>query len=156
MFGFVSARRHREELADARAQIEYQRERAVKADARAKTEIEARRSVTRQNTDLDAANARLEGQIKALSARLLEAQVASGFNPVQARRTAERFAALRKAAAEGREEAAKERAAAKRERKRASNLQKELDNALGLPPGGVLNSAPWRPGYQAERDKGAS
>ena len=99
--------------------------------------------------EADAANTRLTGRNKALNARLLEAQVASGFNPVAARRTAERIAALQKAAAEGREEAAKARAAAKRDRQRADQLQKELDNALGLPPGGPLSSAIWQPGYQA-------
>lgn len=33
------------------------------------------------------------------------------------------------------------------ERRRADRLQKELDNALGLPARGILNSAPWQPGY---------
>lgn len=35
------------------------------------------------------------------------------------------------------------------ERSRADHLQKELDNALGLPPGGPLSSALWQPGYEA-------
>lgn len=39
------------------------------------------------------------------------------------------------------------------ERGRADHLQKELDNALGMPTGGILDSAPWQPGYKAERDK---
>lgn len=39
------------------------------------------------------------------------------------------------------------------ERSRVAHLEKELDNACGMPPGGILNSAPWQPGYQAERDK---
>ena len=34
------------------------------------------------------------------------------------------------------------------ERSRADHLQKELDNALGLPPGGPLSSAMWQPGYE--------
>ena len=42
------------------------------------------------------------------------------------------------------------------ERHRADHLQKELDNACGMPPGGILNSAPWQPGYKAERDKQVS
>ena len=42
------------------------------------------------------------------------------------------------------------------ERSRADHLQKELDNALGMPPGGILNSAPYQPGYKAERDKQVS
>lgn len=35
------------------------------------------------------------------------------------------------------------------ERRRADELQKRLDDAVGLPPGGILNSAPWQPGYVA-------
>lgn len=149
MLGLITARRYRAELADARAESNRQRERADKADARAKTEIEARRTITRQNAELDAANIRLTGHVQALGKRVLEAQVAAGFNPVAAKKTAERIAALQKAAAEGREEAAKARAEAKRDRKRVAHLEKELDNALGMPPGGLLDSAPWQPGYQA-------
>lgn len=48
------------------------------------------------------------------------------------------------------------RAEARRERGRADGLQKRLDDAVGLPPGGILNSAPWQPGYKAERDKQVS
>ena len=33
------------------------------------------------------------------------------------------------------------------ERHRADHLQKELDNACGMPPGGILNSGPRQPGY---------
>lgn len=139
------------DLAAARAEANRQRERADKADARAETEIEARRTITRQHAELDATNTRLEGRNKALGERLAEAQVANGFNPVAARRTAERIATLQKAAAEGRDEAAKARAEAKRERKYVAHLQKELDNALGLPPGGPLSSALWQPGYEAQK-----
>jgi hypothetical protein len=43
------------------------------------------------------------------------------------------------------------------ERSRADHLQKELDNALGMPPGGILNSGPWQPGYEAQKpDKAVS
>jgi hypothetical protein len=42
------------------------------------------------------------------------------------------------------------------ERSRADHLQKELDNALGMPAGGLLDSGPYQPGYQAERDKQVS
>jgi hypothetical protein len=151
----VSRRRYREELGAARAQTDRQRARAKKAEARAETEIEARRSITRQHAELDAANTRLTGRNKALGDRLLEAQVAGGFNPVAARRTAERIARLQKAAAEGREEAAAARAAARRERKRADQLQKRLDDAVGLPAGGPLSSAIWQPGYEAPKPDGA-
>lgn len=46
-------------------------------------------------------------------------------------------------------DAAKLRLELDAERSRADHLQKELDNACGMPPGGILNSAPWQPGYQA-------
>ncbi len=147
----VSRRRYREDLADARAEANRQRERAEKADARAETEVEARRTITRQHAELDAANIRLTGHVQALGKRVLEAQVAAGFNPAAAKKTAERIAALQKAAAEGRDEAAKARAEAKRDRQRVKHLEKELDNACGMPPGGLLDSAVWQPGYVAPK-----
>lgn len=39
------------------------------------------------------------------------------------------------------------RGRARRAEKRVAHLEKELDNACGMPPGGVLNSGPWQPGY---------
>lgn len=149
MFGLVTARRYREDLAAVRAEANRQRERAEKAERIARTEVEARRSVTRQNAELDGANIRLTGHVQALGKRVLEAQVANGFNPVAAKKAAERIATLQKAAAAGREDAAMARAEARRERKRGDRLQRELDNALGMPSGGLLDSAPWQPGYQA-------
>ncbi|MFM9616778.1 hypothetical protein ACKI14_02310 [Streptomyces turgidiscabies] len=157
MTWFVSRRRHSEELAAARAEADRQHARAVKAEARATTEIEARRTITRQHAELDAANARLAGRNKALGERLAEAQVVNWFDPAAAKRTAARIASLQKAAAKGREEAAMERAEARRARKRADHLQKELDNALGMPANGLLDSAIWQPGYQAPKpDAGVS
>lgn len=35
------------------------------------------------------------------------------------------------------------------ERSRVKHLEKELDNAPGMPARGILNSAPWQPGYEA-------
>ena len=37
--------------------------------------------------------------------------------------------------------------------KRVAHLEMELDNACGMPPGGLLDSAPWQPGYKSERDR---
>lgn len=148
MFGITTTRRLREELEAERAETNRQRERADKAAARAKTEIEARRSITRQNAELDGAITRLTGRNKALGERLAEVQVANGFNPVEARRTAERIATLRKAAAAGREEATIARAEARRERRRREELQKKYDEAVGLPAGGILASGPWQPANQ--------
>lgn len=45
------------------------------------------------------------------------------------------------------------RGRARRAEKRIAHLEKELDDACGMPPGGLLDSAPWQPGYKAERDK---
>lgn len=143
----VSRRRYRTDLAAARAETNRQRERAEKAEGIARTEVEARRTITRQNSELDAANIRLTGHVQALGKRLLEAQVAAGFNPVAAKKTAERIAALQKAAAEGREEAVIARAEARRDRKRAEQLQKKFDEAVGLTPGRPRDSGPWQPGY---------
>jgi hypothetical protein len=41
------------------------------------------------------------------------------------------------------------RGRARRAEARVKHLEKELDNACGMPPGGLLDSAPWQPGYQA-------
>ena len=150
MFGLITARRHRAELAAARAEANRQRARAVKAEKAEATANFNRGQVLAQNAELHTANARLEGRNKALGDRLLEAQVASGFNPVAARRTAERIATLQKAAAEGRAEA-------RAERKRADQLQKQFDEAVGLTPGRPRDSAPWQPGYVAPKpDKAVS
>ena len=86
MFGLITARRHRAELAAARAEANRQRARAVKAEKAEATAKFNRGQVLAQNAELHTANARLEGRNKALGDRLLEAQVAAGFNPVAARR----------------------------------------------------------------------
>lgn len=41
------------------------------------------------------------------------------------------------------------RGRARRAEKRVKHLEKELDNACGMPSGGLLDSAPWQPGYEA-------
>lgn len=157
MFGLTTTRRLRADLAAAKAETDRQRARALRAEKAEATAKFNRDQILAQNAELHTANTRLTGRNKALGERLAEAQVANGFNPVAARRTAERIATLQKAAAEGREEAAMARAAAKRERKRADLLQRELDNALGMPTGGLLDSAQWQPGYQDPKpDKAVS
>lgn len=94
------------DLAAARAEANRQRARAIKAEKAQGTAEFNREQVLAQNADLHAANTRLEGRNKALGERLAEAQVAGGFNPVAAKKTAERIATLQKAAAAGREDAA--------------------------------------------------
>jgi chromosome segregation ATPase len=39
------------------------------------------------------------------------------------------------------------RGRARRAEKRVAHLEKELDNACGMPPGGLLDSSRWQPGY---------
>jgi hypothetical protein len=49
------------------------------------------------------------------------------------------------------------RGRARRAEKRVAHLEKELDNALGMPPAGLLDSAIWQPGYAAPKpDTGVS
>lgn len=51
--------------------------------------------------------------------------------------------------AEGNREADGEwKGRARRAEARVTHLERELDNALGMPPGGLLDSARWQPGYQ--------
>lgn len=146
MFGSTT-RRLRADLAAARAETDRQRARASKAEKAEATAKFNREQVLAQNAELHTANTRLAGRNKALGERLAEAQVANGFNPVAAKKTAGRIAVLQKAAAAGREEAAIARAEARRERKRREQLQKKYDEAVGLAPGGILSSALWQPGY---------
>lgn len=49
------------------------------------------------------------------------------------------------------------RGRARRAEARVKHLEKELDNACGMPTGGILNSGPWQPGYEAQKpDKAVS
>jgi septal ring factor EnvC (AmiA/AmiB activator) len=43
------------------------------------------------------------------------------------------------------------RGRARRAEKRVDHLQRELDNALGMPSGGLLDSSIWQPGYEAPK-----
>lgn len=48
------------------------------------------------------------------------------------------------------------KAEAKREKKRGDRLQKQYDDAVGLKPGGIEDSRPWQPGYQAPKPDGVA
>lgn len=39
-----------------------------------------------------------------------------------------------------------------RERRRADHLQKQLDDAVGLPPGRIEDSRRWQPGYKPKKE----
>ena len=134
MFGLTTTRRHRVELAATRAETNRQRARAEAALKDKGTAEFNREQVLAQKAELHAANTRLAGRNKALGERLLAADVAAGFNPVQAKLTAERIARLARAVAKARREAAEARSssAADAERKRADALQQRLDHAVGL------------------------
>jgi hypothetical protein len=106
MFGLVSRRRYTADLNAAKAETRRQRERAELAEANAKTWRTAAETAARQFAEADAANKRLTGRNEALSDQLTAAQVASGFDIAQAKRTAARIARLQKAVARARAEAA--------------------------------------------------
>lgn len=72
MFGLITVRRHRAELAALRSQYEALRERCEIAERNEATERNARRTITRQHAELDAANHRLEGRIAELTKRVEE------------------------------------------------------------------------------------
>ncbi|MFF0790414.1 hypothetical protein [Streptomyces spiralis] len=114
-----------------KAEATRQRERAEKAEQNARTELAARRTITQQHADLDAANRRLVGRNRALTERLEAAQIGSGFDAAQARRTAQRIARLQRAVARARAEAAAapavDRAALVAELERAQRARRELD-----------------------------
>jgi len=112
-----------------------QRVRAEKAEEDLKTEVAARRRATEMFTDLHDELERLRAQPAAV-------------DEVRARQMADRIIQLRQGVAHARAEA-------RIEKRRANHLQKELDNALGLPAGGPLSSAPWQPGYEAPKPDGA-
>lgn len=127
----VSRRRHEDELAAARAETNRQRERAEKAEANAKTWRSAQQTAARQFAESDAANKRLTGRNTVLADRLAAAQVASGFDAAQAKRTADRLARLQKAVARARAEAAeapaRARLAVSQELHRAKRAHAALD-----------------------------
>lgn len=140
---FVSARRHREELAAARAETARVRAQRDNALALRDTAEYNREQVLRQLAGQEAANARLHGRVLELGRRV--SQLAES-DPEHAARLERRVARLLKVGA-------LLRALVLAERARADKVQKRLDDAVGLAPGGILSSAPWQPGYKAERDK---
>lgn len=66
------------------------------------------------------------------------------FDEAQARQGAERIAKLV-------DEASRARAEARAEKRRADGLQARLDDAVGLTPKGIRDSASWQPGYETPK-----
>lgn len=165
---FISGRRHREELAAARAETARLRGERDEALKQRKTAVFNREQILRQLAGEEAANVRLHGRILELGRRNSEL---TESDPEYAAQLERRVARLLKVGArlyagghaeklradhlqKRLDDAAREaadgewRGRARRAEKRVKHLEKELDNALGMPPGGLLDSAPWQPGYQ--------
>ncbi|MGW5477626.1 hypothetical protein [Streptomyces sp. NPDC004008] len=122
----VSRRRYDDDLADAKAEANRQRERAEKAEAVATTEVANRRTITDQYSQLYDTHERVVRRHRALCAQLEAAQVGAGFDAAKAKQTADRIARLRKAVAKARAEAA---AAAKAPDERGARLVAELSRS---------------------------
>lgn len=165
---FISSRRHREELAAARAETARLRGERDEALKQRKTAVFNREQILRQLAGEEAANVRLHGRILELGRRNSEL---TESDPEYAAQLERRVARLRKVIArlyagghaeklradhlqKRLDDAAREaadgewRGRARRAEKRVAHLEKELDNALGMPASGIMTSAPWQPGYQ--------
>lgn len=172
---FISSRRHREELAAARAETARLRGERDEALKQRETAVFNREQILRQLAGEEAANVRLHGRILELGRRNSEltesdpeyaAQLEHKAAELQKRldRAASELAAVRKVEeslarqihemaqpvepSDEEVDAAQLRLELDQAEARVKHLEKELDNALGMPPGGILNSAPWQPGYQ--------
>lgn len=138
MFGFISSRRHREELAAARAETGRVRAQRDNALALRDTAEFNREQVLRQLAGQEAANVRLHGRNLELGRQI--SQLAES-DPEYAAQLERRVARLLKVGA-------RLLSARTAQARRADLLQRRLDDAVGLPPGGPLSSACWQPGYR--------
>jgi chromosome segregation ATPase len=132
---FITRRRHEEELAAAKAEIQRQRRRANDAEDRANTAEFNRAQILRQLAEADATNRRLSGRNLELGERLT----------ALAESDPEYAADLETQLAEAREALAVET-------KRAEHLQRRLDDAVGLSAKGIADSSRWQPGYKPKAD----
>ncbi|MEU3507617.1 hypothetical protein ABZ733_06775 [Streptomyces longwoodensis] len=140
MFGLTTTRRLHAELAAAKAETDRQRERADRATARATTAEYNRGQVLRQNAELDAANRRLADRNLELGRRLSQHAEA---DPKYAAHLEQRVERLKQVGA-------RVLAAWHAEQRRADHLQERLDDAVGLKPGLVRDSACWQPANRKE------
>lgn len=136
MFGFVTTRRHAAELASAAVEANRQRELRLKAEEIARVEVEARRAITAQYCALSDEHDQTVRRNQSLCAQLEELKDAAGIE-ARARRSAERIARLQKAVVRARKEAADAG-------RRASTLQGQLDDALGLNRPAIAEGAFWQ------------
>ena len=148
MFGLTTMRRLRAEVAVVKADRERIRSERDEFEENCNAAQAAAKTAARQFAEADAANRRLHGRNLELGQRV--SQLAES-DPEYAAQLERQVADLQKRldVANSRPTDSHWRAEARRERDRADRLQKRLDDAVGLAPGGILNSAPWQPGYQA-------
>lgn len=139
---FVSRARH----ADVVAENAGLRRRVVATEARHDEELAEvegkRRRLARWLADEKTANKRLTEELQAVS--IVNGRLTEDLTELR-----ELLAECKAEASDG--AAAEWRAKARREKKRADRLQKELDDATFLPAGGIEDSRPWQPGYQAPK-----
>lgn len=138
-----------------RAEANRQRERAEQAEEDLSAEVAARRSITAQYCALSDEHDQAVRRNQSLCAQLDEAKDAAGIE-AHARRQADRIAYLTNEVARARKELAEERDKSSSLTRQVNALQKQVDDALGLDPGGIRSSAPWQPGYKPQPDKKVS
>jgi hypothetical protein len=115
--------------------------RAEQAEKRAETEASAKRTIAELYAELcDSHGLPVPVDPDHPDGRQA-ARVMAAFDEAQARKAAERIAQLV-------DEGNRARAEARAEKKRADGLQQRLDDAVGLTPKGIQDSAPWQPGYE--------
>lgn len=145
-FPFVSRSRHQdlqERYEDLYGRYQLALKAAAKAREKADTAHFNRQQVLVQNASLDAANRRLEGRALELGRRL---SALAESDPEYAVQLERRIARLRTV---GR----RILAAYGGEVKRATRLQAQLDDAVGLTPRGIKDSSQFQPGYKKPKPK---
>ena len=152
MFGFLSGRRHRAELAAVKTEADRLRTQRDKAFDERDIAIRNRAQIVVQNAALHAANQRLEGSRKELGRRLdsahdTELRELSDISALEARvvRADARAQRLLKVIARGGD-------ALRASRRRADLLQSRLDDAVGL-SGAAYD---WRPDKSQRAKEDAS
>lgn len=127
-FPMVRRKAAEDEVAHWKSEADRQRKRADKAERDLRTSPFNRRQIAALYDEQEQVT------------RRTPAPKQDGFDEVQARRAADRIAELQA-------EVSRARGEARAEKKRADGLQTRLDDAVGLPAGGIRDSAPWQPGY---------
>jgi chromosome segregation ATPase len=134
MFGLVTRRRHEQELAAVRAEADRQRHRAETAEDRAATAEYNRSQILRQLAEADAANRRMHDRNLELGRRI--SQLAEADPECAAALESRLERALRGCA--------RWMDALWVEVRHADQLQRRLDDAMGLNTAPVLNGTRWQ------------